>query len=94
MSTHRARNHLVRRHLALAPVAALLGTLAALSGCYQRVVDASGPSADTVNVQPSERSDTWLDRAVFPDKGREESSFGSSTAERQRAYLRSNRGDQ
>ena len=64
-----------------------------LAGCYERVVDASGPNAGSANVQRSERSDTWLDRAVFPDKGKEESAFGSSTAERQRAYLRQNKGN-
>lgn len=65
--------------------------VATMGGCYERVVDASGPNAGSANIQPSERSDTWLDRAVFPDKGKEESAFGSSTAERQRAYMRQNR---
>ncbi|HEX8875332.1 MAG TPA: hypothetical protein VF777_01185 [Phycisphaerales bacterium] len=71
--------------------AVLAFAAATLGGCYERVVDASGPNAGSVNIQPSERSDTWLDRAVFPDKGKEESAFGSSTAERQRAYMRQNR---
>lgn len=65
----------------------------ALAGCYERVVDASGPNAGSANVQPSERSNTWLDRAVFPEKGKEESAFGSTTAERQRAYLRNNKAN-
>lgn len=64
-----------------------------LAGCYERVVDASGPNAGSANVQPSQRSDTWLDRAVFPEKGKEESAFGSTTAERQRAYLRQNKAN-
>jgi hypothetical protein len=73
-------------------LAALLATMS-LTGCYERVVEASGPNAGRANVQPSARSDTWLDRAVFPEKGREESAFGSTTAERQRAYLRQNKGN-
>lgn len=72
--------------------ALLAGAALSLAGCYERVIEASGPGADTVNVQPSERSNTWLDRAVFQDKGREESAFGSSTADRQKAYMRQNRG--
>lgn len=75
-----------------AGAAALLVVGATFAGCYERVVDASGPNSGTANVQPGYRSDTWLDRAVFPEKGREESAFGSTTAERQRAYMRQNRG--
>ncbi|MBY0111263.1 MAG: hypothetical protein K2Y21_00470 [Phycisphaerales bacterium] len=75
------------------PVLALLAAVASLAGCYERVVDASGPNAGSADVQPGYRSDTWLDRAVFPDKGKEESGFGATTAERQRAYLRNNKAN-
>lgn len=100
MSTRRTRSNLLAesipsRGLQPARAFALLGAVAslALAGCYERVVDASGPNAGNANVQPSERSDTWLDRTVFPDKGKEESAFGSTTAERQRAYLRQNKAN-
>jgi hypothetical protein len=84
-----SRGYLPVRSMARA--VALLGAAAMLGGCYERVVDASGPNAGTADVQPAYRSETWLDRAVFPEKGREESAFGSTTAERQRAYMRQNR---
>lgn len=82
----------VRHGFRFSCAAALLTIGSALPGCYERVVDASGPNSGNTNVQPGYRSDTWLDRAVFPEKGREESAFGSTTAERQRAYMRQNRG--
>ncbi len=84
-----SRGHLPERSMVRAVV--LVGVVATLGGCYERVVDASGPNAGTADVQPAYRSETWLDRAVFPEKGREESAFGSTTAERQRSYMRQNR---
>ncbi len=60
------------------------GVLAALalacSGCYSKVVGATGPAAEQYRVEQSDRSDTWLDRQVFG----EEPSSGTNPRPRNR----------
>ncbi len=51
----------------------------AIPGCYERVVEARGIGTDGVAVQRSYRSDTALDRAVFPDSKSNDKGFSSST---------------
>ncbi|MBS0188623.1 MAG: hypothetical protein JSS51_11180 [Planctomycetes bacterium] len=55
-----------------------LAATAMAGGCYQRVVRAEGLGAQGVTVQKPYRSETALDKAVFPE-GKKEDSFGSSS---------------
>jgi hypothetical protein len=65
-----------------------LPALFALAGCYERVVDARGIGTDSVNVQKPYRSDTALDRAVFPDNSFKDNGFegASSSSSFDRSY--------
>ncbi len=51
-----------------APVCFTLGACAVLvvcGGCYKRVVKAEGIGADGMAVQPSNRSNSLVDKAIF-----------------------------
>lgn len=50
-----------------------------IPGCYERVVEARGIGTDGVAVQKPYRSDTALDRAVFPETRSSDKGFSSST---------------
>ncbi len=64
MNPH-ARNRFCRHVIAFAALLAGLG----VGGCYSRVINASGIGTETIEVQKPLRSDTALDRAVFPENG-------------------------
>ena len=55
------------RSVAGATLLAFLGAMTC-SGCYTKVVGASGPAAEQYKIEQSDRSDTWLDRQVFGDE--------------------------
>lgn len=51
----------------LAAVLVTTGSFLPLTGCYHRVISARGIGAETVETKKPYRSETALDRAVFPD---------------------------
>lgn len=54
--------------------------LAAVAGCYERVVRAEGLGAQGVAVQKPYRSETALDKALFPDNNSSSSDFSQPSS--------------
>lgn len=57
----------------LLPAAVLVAVSVGSAGCYERVIDARGIGTDTVNVQKPYRSETAIDKALFPDSSSKDS---------------------